>query len=75
MCTATFRCVELYGLRHARKLRVHELALGLGWDAVHARTGLTRVFYDWFTPAIAATDFALRPESLDKALDFLAVLR
>ena len=50
----------MYGLFHARKLRVHELALRLGWDAVHARLGLTKRFYDWFTPAIAAADFALR---------------
>ena len=58
LCRAHFKTVELYGLFHARKLRVHELALRLGWDTVHARLGLTRRFYDWFTPAIAAWDFA-----------------
>ena len=45
---------------------------------MHARLGLTERFYDRFTPAIAARDFALRPEGaadLDRALDFLAVLR
>ena len=50
----------------------------LGWDALHPRLGLTRRFYDWFTPAIAASDFALRvarPRELDRALDFLAVCR
>ena len=37
LCRAAFDSVELLGLFHARKLRVHELALRLGWDAVHAR--------------------------------------
>ena len=65
--------VELLGLFHARKLRIHELALACGWDAVHTRLGLTKPFYDRFTPAISARDFALRPSGLDGALDFLAV--
>jgi SAM-dependent methyltransferase len=73
LCTGVFPSVEMLGVFHARKLRVHELALGLGWDAVHNRLGLTRVFYDRFTPAIAASDFALRSERLEAALDFLAV--
>ncbi len=78
LCRAHFGTVEMYGLFHARKLRVHELALRLGWDRVHPRLGLTRRFYDWFTPAIAASDFTLRPAGdadLDAALDFLAVCR
>jgi SAM-dependent methyltransferase len=78
LCRAHFATVEMYGLFHARKLRVHELALRLGWDRVHPRLGLTRRFYDWFTPAIAASDFVLRPAGdadLDAALDFLAVCR
>src|SRR5262249_42508682 len=78
LCRAHFATVELYGLFHARKLRAHELALRLGWDAVHSRLGLTRRFYDWFTPAIAASDFALRGAAtadLDRALDFLAICR
>jgi SAM-dependent methyltransferase len=78
LCESRFGSVELFGLFHARKLRVHELALRLGWDAVHARLGLTRSFYGWFTPAIAASDFALKPASacdLDRALDFVAVCR
>ena len=75
LCRAHFGEVELWGLRHARKLRVHAAALKLGWDAVHRRLGLTRAFYDRFTPAIAASDFALRPGDLDRALDFLAVCR
>ena len=53
---------ELYGLFHARKLRVHELALRAGWDRVHAALGITKPFYDRFTPAIAASDFTLRGE-------------
>src|SRR5204862_6215989 len=30
-----FSRVELLGVFHARKLRLHELALRLGWDRVH----------------------------------------
>jgi SAM-dependent methyltransferase len=73
LCRGVFGHVELLGLFHARKLRLHELALACGWDAVHARLGITKPFYDRFTPAIAAGDFALRPTRLDRALDFLAV--
>ena len=40
---------------------------------MHPRLGLTKPFYDRFTPAICARDFALRPSGLDGALDFLAV--
>ena len=78
LCSATFAEVELYGLFHARKLRVHELALAAGWDRLHPLLGLTSRFYRWFTPAIASSDFTLRrgtPGDLDGALDFLAVCR
>jgi SAM-dependent methyltransferase len=73
-----FGAVEILGLFHARKLRAHEAALRLGWDRVHRALRITRPFYDRFTPAIAASDFALRGEpgaDLDRALDFLAVCR
>jgi hypothetical protein len=73
-----FSEVRLLGLFHARKLRVHELALAAGWDRVHKALRITKPFYDRFTPAISASDFKLRDESgcdLDKALDFLAVCR
>jgi 2-polyprenyl-3-methyl-5-hydroxy-6-metoxy-1,4-benzoquinol methylase len=75
LCHTVFAQVELLGLFHARKLRVHELALACGWDTVHARLRITKPFYDRFTPAIASNDFALRPTGLDGALDFLAVCR
>jgi SAM-dependent methyltransferase len=76
LCSQVFAEVELWGLFHARKLRAHELALACGWDAVHARLGITKPFYDRFTPAIASRDFALRRDrDLDRALDFLAVCR
>lgn len=78
LCEAHFSHVELLGLFHARKLRAHELALRLGWDGVHKRLRLTKPFYDRFTPAIDARDFALRRDDaadLDRALDFLAVCR
>ena len=71
-----FRSVDLLGLFHARKLRAHQWALEhAGWDAVHVRLGITKPFYDRFTPAISTRDFALRRRGLDRALDFLAVLR
>jgi 2-polyprenyl-3-methyl-5-hydroxy-6-metoxy-1,4-benzoquinol methylase len=75
LCAGSFDSVELLGLFHARKLRVHELALRAGWDRAHAALGITRAFYDRFTPAISARDFALRPAPLAHALDFVAVLR
>jgi 2-polyprenyl-3-methyl-5-hydroxy-6-metoxy-1,4-benzoquinol methylase len=75
LCEASFESVELLGLFHARKLRAHELALKAGWDTLHTRLGITKTFYDRFVPAISASDFALRPEPLEKALDFLAICR
>src|SRR3954462_10609533 len=76
LCEQHFAHVELLGLFHARKLRVHELAIRhAAWDTVHAKLGITKRFYDWFTPAISEGDFALRPDGLDKALDFLAICR
>jgi hypothetical protein len=78
LCRRHFSSVALFGLFHTRKLRAHELALRAGWDGVHARLGLTKHFYGWFTPAIAASDFVLRPRGqadLERALDFVAVCR
>jgi 2-polyprenyl-3-methyl-5-hydroxy-6-metoxy-1,4-benzoquinol methylase len=75
MCESVFGSVELLGLFHARKLRAHALALKLGWDTAHERLGITKLFYDRFTPAISSRDFALRSGPLDAALDFLAVCR
>lgn len=75
LCEAHFEQVELWGLFHARRLRAHALALSAGWDHVHRRLGITRAFYDRFTPAIAASDFKLKPGDLDRALDFVAVCR
>jgi 2-polyprenyl-3-methyl-5-hydroxy-6-metoxy-1,4-benzoquinol methylase len=75
LCESVFERVDLYGLFHARKLLAHELALRAGWDRVHPALGITRAFYDRFTPAIGARDFALRRGRLEGALDFVAVLR
>jgi len=75
LCEACFDDVVLRGVFHARKLRAHELAIRAGWDRLHPWLGITKPFYERFTPAIAARDFALRPGPLDRALDFLAVLR
>ncbi|HEX2129103.1 MAG TPA: class I SAM-dependent methyltransferase [Solirubrobacterales bacterium] len=73
-----FSSVELHGLFHAGKLRVHEVAIRFGWDRVHPALRITKPFYDRFVPAISASDFTLRPESqcdLHHALDFVAVCR
>jgi len=70
-----FASVEILGLFHARKLRVHELAIKAGWDRFHSATRLTKPFYDRFIPAIAARDFRLSPDDLEKALDFIAICR
>jgi 2-polyprenyl-3-methyl-5-hydroxy-6-metoxy-1,4-benzoquinol methylase len=78
LCRAHFSRVELHGLFHARRLALHAAALRLGWDAVHRRLGVTRRFYDRFTPAIDVRDFALRRgtgRELVGALDVVAVLR
>ena len=75
LCEACFDDVEVSGLFHARKLRAQDLAIRAGWDSLHPRLGITKPFYDRFVPAISVADFALRPGPLDRALDFLAVLR
>jgi SAM-dependent methyltransferase len=76
LCERHFGHVDLLGLFHARKLRLHQLALEhAGWDAIHARLGITGRFYERFTPAISARDFRLRRDGLERALDLLAVLR
>ena len=78
LCRASFARVELLGTYHARKLRVHELALRFGWDALHTRLGMTSAFYERFTPAISTRDFAIRSAreaDLDASLDLLAVCR
>jgi SAM-dependent methyltransferase len=68
-----FARVEILGLFHARKLRAHEFAIGLGWDRVHRTLRITKPFYERFTPAISAKDFTLRADGLERALDFLAI--
>jgi SAM-dependent methyltransferase len=76
LCESVFESVELYGLYHARRLRLHGVALSLGWDRIHRSLGITGRFYDRFTPSIESSDFTLsarRP--LYSALDFLAVCR
>jgi SAM-dependent methyltransferase len=70
-----FSSIRMFGLHHAGKLKLHEIALKLGWDRVHRALRLTGTFYDRFTPAISSADFALAEDELDGALDFLAVCR
>ncbi|MBK5231504.1 MAG: class I SAM-dependent methyltransferase [Thermoleophilia bacterium] len=68
-----FSRVEIHGLSHAGKLRWHEHALSLGWDRLHESLGVTKPFYDRFTPAISTSDFRLSNTNLESALDFIAV--
>jgi SAM-dependent methyltransferase len=69
-----FASVEVLGVFHARMLRVHDLALRLGWDRIHPLVRLTRPFYGRFVPAISSADFRVGADGgLDRALDFLAV--
>jgi SAM-dependent methyltransferase len=70
-----FGSVDLSGLFHARRLRLHELAIRAGWDRVHSALRLTKRFYGWFVPAIDERDFVLRHGPLERALDLLAVCR
>ena len=82
LCEDCFDRVELHGVFHARKLRMHELALALGWDRAHGALGISDAFYGWFVPAITARDFAIRraphgsaaDRFLARALDLLAAL-
>jgi SAM-dependent methyltransferase len=73
-----FDRLQILGVFHARKLRIHELALHAGWDSAHAALGITKPFYTRFVPAISAADFRLYDESerdLTRALDFVAICR
>ena len=77
LCEAHFASVELHGLFHARMLALHAVALErLKWDASHKGLGVSKAFYDRFTPAISERDFALRTDRpLEGALDLVALCR
>ena len=75
LCASAFDSVELLGVHHAGKLRVHALALSLGWDRIHSTLRITGPFYERFTAAISTSDFVLRSDSLERSLDFLAICR
>jgi SAM-dependent methyltransferase len=75
LCREHFDDVELWGVFHSGKLWLHELAVRAGWDSLHPKLGITKRFYDWFVPAISTGDFSIRRGDLDRALDFVAVLR
>ncbi len=70
-----FGSVEILGLHHAGKLRIHELALKLGWDRVHKTLRITNLFYDRFTPVDLRGRLRAQPGDLDSALDFVAICR
>ena len=70
LCRGAFPTVELLGVHHAGKLRLHQLAVErLGWDAIHPRLKLTRRFYDAFSAAISTSDFTVRDGDFDRCLD------
>ena len=76
LCTTHFGKVDVLGLYHARKLRIHQLAIEkLAWDRVHSTLGMTKRFYKWFVPAITTQDFSLRAGELQSSLDLIAVLQ
>ncbi len=80
LCREVFEDVQIFGVRHAGKLRWHQYAIeNLGWDAVHKGLRISKLFYDRFTPAISERDFEIFPgpsdELLTDALDFVAVCR
>jgi SAM-dependent methyltransferase len=69
-----FARVELLGVFHARKLRLHELALRAGWDRIHPALRLTEPFYGRFVPALSSRDFKVTAGGdLRRALDLLAI--
>ena len=75
LCRAVFAEVRAAGPVSCPQAAAARAGAAGGWDAVHRRLGITKLFYDRFTPAISAQDFALRSERLDEALDFLAICR
>ena len=72
LCARHFGSVDLLGVFHARKLRAHQWAMEhAGWDTVHSTLGLTRAFYDRFTPGHLDARLRAPPRGgLDRALDF-----
>ena len=75
-------CASVFGQRRAaralpraRAARRTSSRSAPAGTAFTPRSGSRGAFYDRFTPAISARDFALRPGPLERALDFVAVLR
>lgn len=70
--------VRVYGIFHARKLRLHDLLSGRDFSqfCLHMPPRLEKVFYrPVFIPSISQRDFRVRTAPLEKALDFLALGR
>ena len=58
LCEAMFARCSCSASSTPASCALHELALKAGWDRVHPALRLTQPFYDRFTPAISARDFA-----------------
>src|SRR3954452_18130081 len=71
LCEGSFDSVEMLGLFHARKLRLHELAIERGWDDLHPKLGVTERLYERMTPAISMRVFMLDQAARQPALGFL----
>ena len=79
LCAAHFalgRAVRAVPRAQAARCTSSPCAAGLGSTSTSALR-LTKPFYDRFTPAISASDFALRgrPRRSTRALDFVAVCK
>ena len=74
LCASAFDRFELFGLFHARKLRAARAGAARRVGPLHAALGITKPFYDRFTPAIARATSRSRTGDLERALDFVAVL-
>ena len=77
LCERHFARVDLLGLFHARKLRVHELALErAGWDRVHTRAARHEaVLRPLHARDLARATSRCGAATWTRALDLLAVLR
>ena len=77
LCERHFGSVELLGLFHARKLRAHQVAIErLGWDSIHAAAADHQaVLRPLHARDLRCATSRCAPTDLDRALDFLAVLR
>ena len=66
LCEAHFERVEMLGLFHARKLRAHEIAIGLGLGPRPQGTAADQALLRSLHPGDRAADFRLDESDLDR---------